>query len=380
MMIGRVKGGGRKAYLSPRESLLAGDVLRIGYEDESWHGVQRVGKYVPKHGRLYLKSAKGRGPGPEAGTPVFLVDRMETALREKMGELGGRPVLRRSSATEGGRSEVGGDEASKNRRAEEPKSRRAEEPKRSGTEVRKSGRGKKKFGSGGVEALTVFRRLVKKRGTGMTGYWLTEETAAAATGDRTGRISWWLPPVIWPKDEDTWASLIGRVVDGGARRFVLNAPWQTVFFEKADRCRLWAGPFCNTANSEAISVLKDLGFSGAVVSPELGEKEMLALPGESPLPLGVVTAGGFPISISRVLSEVLETETLFTSPKGEGAWATRHGSDYWIFPDWKFDITEKRPELEAAGYRLFVSLSEPVPKGVHLKKRPGLWNWNVGLR
>jgi putative protease len=214
----------------------------------------------------------------------------------------------------------------------------------------------------------------------MTGYWLSQETMAAATGDRSGRISWWLPPVIWPKDEDAWAALVSRAVKAGARRFVLNAPWQTALFEEAGPYRLWAGPFCNTSNLSALSVLKGLGFSGAVVSPELGEEEMLALPGESPLPLGVVTTGGFPLSISRVLCGGLQPEVVFTSPKGEGAWAKQHGSDYWIFPNWKFDLAEKRPALAAAGYELFISLSEPVPRGVDLKKRPGIWNWNVGLR
>jgi putative protease len=228
--------------------------------------------------------------------------------------------------------------------------------------------------------MTVFRRLVKKRGPGMAAYWLSAETAAAVAGDRSGKIFWWLPPVIWPKEEEGWASLISRALDGGARRFVLNAPWQTAFFREHRQSRLWAGPFCNTANSQALSVLKELGFSGAVVSPELGENELLALPGESPLPLGVVVAGGFPLSIARVLAKNLKPETLFSSPKGEGAWAKQYGSDYWVFPNWKFDLTEKRPALAAAGYELFISMSEPVPRGVELKKRPGIWNWNVGLR
>ncbi len=380
MMIGRIKGGGGKSFLVPREALLAGDVLRIGYEDESWHGIQRVGKYVPKHGRFHLKLPKGRGPGPEAGIPVFLVDRMEAALNEKIGsfvtegresrdegrkgettpsdgflrpssERSGHPFLPPKQSFCGGRASIGGPRAGNKRRG----------------------------GNKSVE-LTVFRKLAKKRGPGATGYWLSEETAAAISGDRSGQIFWWLPPVIWPAEEDMWASLVDKAMRGGARRFVLNAPWQVSFFREPGRHQLWAGPFCNTANSWALSMLKGLGFSGAVVSPELGEKEMLALPGESPLPLGVVMNGGFPLSISRTLAENLKQETLITSPKGEGAWAKKYGNDYWIFPNWKFDLTEKRPALEQAGYELFISLSEPVPKGVDLKKRPGIWNWSVGLR
>jgi len=29
---------------------------------------------------------------------------------------------------------------------------------------------------------------------------------------------------------------------------------------------------------------------------------------------------------------------------------------------------------------MFVHMDEPIPKNVELKKRPGLWNWNTGLR
>jgi putative protease len=373
MMVGRVKGGGKKAYLAPREALLAGDMLRIGYEDESWHGVQRVGKYVPKHGRLYLNAPKGRGPGPEVGTPVFLVDRIEAALKEKIRGYEGPAA--------GGQGSEGGKDGGRKRKTVSsdgsfrPPSEGSGRPPSIGSRQRKKRRGTRQ-----PSDLTVFRRFVKRRGPGMTGYWLSPETGAAAAGDRSGKIFWWLPPVIWPKEEDAWASLIRRAVGGGARRFVLNAPWQTAFFKEPGTCRLWAGPFCNTANPQALSVLKDLGFSGAVVSPELGEAEVLALPGESPLPLGVVVSGGFPLSISRVLADSIKPETLFASPKGEGAWARRYGNDYWIFPDWKFDLTEKRPALAAAGYELFISMSEPVPRGMGLKKRPGVWNWKVGLQ
>ena len=368
MMIGRVKGGGGKSFLVPREALLAGDVLRIGYEDESGHGIQRVGKYIPKHGRLHLKAGSGRGPDRE--TPVFLVDRMEAALKEKIDGVGvqmaGIPLGAELTTEEGGqRSEVGGQRSA------------AGERKGNGIVLK---RGKGNRGAGGVQEMTVFRRLVRHRAPGLPGYWLSEETAAAISSDRSGQIFWWLPPVIWPEDEDKWASLIQQALQGGARRFMLNAPWQTAFFQEPKRCQLWAGPFCNTANPPALSVLKGLGFFGAVVSPELGENEMLALPGESPIPLGVVTAGGFPLSVSRTLAENIKPEILFTSPKGEGAWAKQYGSDYWVFPNWKFDLTEKRPALEAAGYKLFVSLSEPIPKGVEMKQRPGIWNWHVGLR
>jgi putative protease len=65
---------------------------------------------------------------------------------------------------------------------------------------------------------------------------------------------------------------------------------------------------------------------------------------------------------------------------GEQAWATRHGSDYWIYPNWKLDLRAHKNELRKAGYALFIDLIEPLPKGVKMKRRKGLWNWDINLR
>ena len=65
--------------------------------------------------------------------------------------------------------------------------------------------------------------------------------------------------------------------------------------------------------------------------------------------------------------------------KGEEAWVRKYGSDYWVYPNWKLDIRAKQDVLRKAGYTLFVQLIEPLPKGVKLKKRRGLWNWDLNL-
>ena len=186
-------------------------------------------------------------------------------------------------------------------------------------------------------------------------------------------------PVVWPEDESRWEAQIDRVVKSGARHFVLNAPWQVGLFEQHTKSRLWAGPFCNIANPLAVSCLAAMGFHGVIVSPELGEKALLKLPKHSPLPLGIIIAGHFPLSVSRTLSDAFLLNTPFKSPKGEEAWATAQDHNYWVFPNWRLDLTQKQQALEQAGYRLFVTLNEPVPKEVALKKRPGVWNWEVGL-
>ena len=160
---------------------------------------------------------------------------------------------------------------------------------------------------------------------------------------------------------------------------MLNAPWQTTLFTHPKGMNLWAGPFCNIANVLALKTLSSLGYKGAIVTPELGQKDFFTLPKQSPLPLGIVLSGNWPLCISRVLSDDLETETSFSSPKGEAAWVKKYESNYWVYPNWKLDLRTQQKALERAGYKLFVHLIEPIPKDVKLKKRPGLWNWELEL-
>jgi putative protease len=122
-----------------------------------------------------------------------------------------------------------------------------------------------------------------------------------------------------------------------------------------------------------------MGFKGVIISPELGRDDYYLLPKQSPLPLGIVISGNWPLCISRIFSEGLKTERTFTSPKGEKAWASKFGSDYWIYPNWILDIRSKQDKLKKAGYCQFVHLVEPLPKDIRMKKRPGLWNWELGV-
>ena len=358
LFVGKVLGGGSKAFVNPRIPLLRGDLLRIGYEDESWHGTQRVGKSVPKPGRLQLNSAGSRGP--DKGAPVFLVDRMEPELAERLESLSRRLA---------------------------PVDASVEEPVRFQAELPQVNRRKAMLDNrivlgnrSGFQDVMVFRHPVKQKDPGAQAYWLSRKTVESTAKKTIPRLWWWTPPVIWPDDEKSWQGLIDQVIALGARRFVLNAPWQTVLFRSSKNLDLWAGPFCNAGNPLAIGVLADLGFNGAIVNPELGQQEILSLPGQSVLPLGVVGSGLFPLCISRVLGENVRTETAFTSPRQEGAWVNQHDGNYWVFPNWRLDLTKHRKTLQAAGYRLFVHLKEPIPKGVEMKARPGLWNWEVGLR
>ena len=346
LFVGSVKSSKQTFFLNPREELLPEDLLRLGYEDESWHTTRRVGKYVPKGGLLYLKPlSKHR---LEKGIPVFLIDRQEKELEDILADL----------ESEGAKAPVIKSLVS---------NFVARQPKRSA---------KKK---GAASDLHVFRRLGKTRHRGVSGLWLSNPAMKNLPKELWSRLWWWLPPVVWPDDAQNQKKQVDAVLKKGARNFVLNAPWQTAFYTRSKRLNLWAGPFCNIANSLALKTLESLGFSGAIVGPELGRKDYLLLPKHSPLPLGMVISGNWPLCVSRVLSDQLEIDTSFASPKGEKAWTRKFGSDYWVYPNWTLDLKAKQRALERAGYSLFVHLVEPVPKDVDLKKRPGLWNWDLEL-
>jgi putative protease len=345
LFVGRVKGAARQAFLTPQHELLAGDLLRVGYEDAPGHRVERVGRAVPKGGRYSLPDAAA---GIPKGTPVFLIDRREKALEERLQELAGQapppPAAPRPSAF------------------------RARLPQRAA-------------GGPRPEEMRVYRHPPRLAGHGRMGLWLSGETVSAVPAQLTRRVCWWLPPVIFPDDEAALREWIGAVRANGAGSFVLNDPWQAALFPPTGPpLRLWAGPFCNLANPLALGAAGALGLDGAIVSPELAAADVLKLPGLSPLPLGVVVGGHWPLCVARAAAPDLRLEAPFRSPKGEEAWTTRHGSLHWVFPNWKIRLLDQVEALRRAGYAWFIHLMEPVPKGVQLKDRPGLWNWEGELK
>ena len=341
LLVGRLRGGRQAAYLSPREPLMTGDLLRIGYEDDPWHAVVRVGKTVPKAGRFSLKPTRGKTPPRDV--PVFLIDRREPALAQQLVDLEARlePVDLPPASDKS------------------PFGYRRPRPKRIDLPVTR----------------TTVGRLPR---IGHDGVWLSE--AALAATRRDPGPWWWLPPVVWPSDAAQVTGWVQTALALGARGFVLNAPWQRALFADRVKVPLWAGPFCNLANPLAINTAARLGLAGVVVSPELGADDLLALPAQSPLPLGIVVAGHWPLCVARNLPGRLQAQTAFASPRNEAAWAVAHGPDVWIYPNWTLDLTAHETVLTRAGYRLLVQLDEPVPAGVAVKPRPGLWNWNLTLR
>jgi putative protease len=346
LLVGKIKGARQNSYFNTREELFPGDILRIGYEDETGHSLKRIGRSVPKGGRLFVSPSSKKAAAK--GAPVFLTDRREKHLDDMISELDNQldPIQKSSG----------------------PVSRfipslPAGIPKKSR-----------------VVDIAVYRKLPGSNPPGQSGLWLSGGIIKKMSGKIVSRINWWLSPVIWPENENAVNEYVQLAINKGARHFVLNAPWQIGFFKKQERLKLWAGPFCNLANPLALESAGAMGFNGAVVSPELGAEDYLQLPRHSPIPLGIVIAGNWPLCVARTLSENIQQNKAFSSPMGEQAWATRHGPDYWVYPNWKLDLRVHKKALYKAGYAVFVDLIEPLPRGVKMKKRKGLWNWDTKLR
>ncbi len=345
LLMGTVKGGKRTPFITPLRELFPGDLLRIGYEDEPGHTICKISKYVPRKGQFRLSLPPEKTLSPN--TPIFLTDRREKALMEMMAAQ--EKKLRPVQETETLRSDFC-------------------------VQMPKGTIGKTK-----ETHLLVHRGFRKSQTQETSGLWLSPDALKQTPKSQISNIWWWLAPVIWPQDEKQWRELTENAVKAGARHFVLNAAWQIAFFPDIAKNEIWAGPFCNTANPLALEMLKKMGFSGAILSPELHKDDYLSMPAHSPLPLGMVISGNWPMCVSRTLAEDMETDSLFTSPKGEHAWVKKYGSDYWLYPDWELDISGKEAELRKAGYSLFVRISETLPPGVNLKQRPGLWNWDISI-
>ena len=340
-----------KAFFKPRFPLLRNDLLRAGYEDQRWHKIIKVRKDVPKAGRFDLDF--GKGSSPKSGAPVFLVDRREPQLVQLL------DGLNRELEALKPRS---GKDKSVNFHPTLP------EPWRPAP-------GEKHF-----RRMIVRRKPEKGRGQGGdSGLWLSPGLIKGLSRTLYPRIWWWLPPVIWPGDEEGTIRVLSRMTRLGARKFVCNAPWQVRLFEGREKLQFMAGPFCNIANPMALECLVRLGFSSAIVSPELPQETLLELPRLSPLPLGIVTKGFWPVGITRIKTAAVPQGEAVSSKPREDFWTWKYGPNYWIFPGWPMDLEEHLGELEQAGYAFNITLEETLPKQMPQPSRTSTFNWTNPL-
>lgn len=344
LAIGKTTPDKKGFFLSCRENLMGGDVLRIGYEDEPWHQTILIRKRLAKGARLARSSS---GPAPPASTSVFLIDRREPELMRLLKNL-------EKNLEKFARPQISGSRFSLSM------------PKPYKSRAR-------------TQTMHVNRRLSKGRMSG-AGLWLEPDVLKSTPQKAAAQIWWWLPPVIWPDEEQRIARTIARARSKGARRFVVNAPWQIALFARAGKPNtIWAGPFINASNALFLEQLKKLGFSGAIVSPELAKEDFLSLPGQSPLPLGVVTEGLWPLCISRTLAKGVRHEQPIQSPKKEIMWVRKYGQNHWVFPGWPIDLSSEKKTLARAGYAFFIHLHEPWPRLVPSHRRTTNVNWNLKL-
>ena len=355
LLVGKVGGGREAGYaMRPRIDLLPRDFLRVGYEDEPWHCTISVPGKVPAGQDFALRLPRKH---PKPGTPVFLIDRKEEELGALIAEW--TRDLERHKKKERQRADVATLEPAMPAPLKGPARKALDILLHSSLPHGKEGKSGLRPGAA-------------------MGLWLSPKALKEVSRTLHDRISWWLPPVIWPDEEALWQRLIHTALRNGARHWVLNAPWQIGLFGQRG-LSLTAGPFCNIANAPALGVLRRMGFDAAVVSPELGEEDLLALPGQSPLPLGIVISGFWPAGITRHGAEGVKPQEGFASPKGEEFWVRRYGRNTWIYPAWPLDITQHRPALERAGYATFIHMEEHPPKGVESARRTSEFNWKVDV-
>lgn len=349
-LAGRVRNDAHgNISLRPMFDLLPKDYLRIGSQDERWHGFVPVSRAVPRGGTLTLKLPRHKTP--PIGTPVFLVDRRDPELVKMLEslrrELEGihMPPLR----------EIKG-------KLKLPAScKRADLPNM--VLFPHAGQSKGKF-----DCL---------KGKFLRAYWVMPKKLRT---ENAPDLVFWLPPIIWPDQEKEFAGALSTLLAAGAKRFVCNSPWQRAFFPKNDTVlELIAGPFCNIANTLILEELKKIGFSAAIISPELAQKDILALPAKSPLPLGFVLAAFWPVSLSRFGLTGIEPNEIFESPKGEQFWARNYEGTIWIYPGWPVNLYAKQEQMRKAGYSFFTVINENAPPNVAMHERQGLFNWDGTL-
>jgi putative protease len=350
LLMGQVKKeSGGKSYIQTRLDLLPGDLLRLGCEDDAWHQTIPLRRRVPKGGRLDIPRHPS-GHLPPAKAPVFLIDRREPELMRILAdlekELAARPVPPEKEA------------AAFVPRSFAPPTRHLRLD------------------------MGVYRAMPRSAGKGRAGdvgVWLERSALLDVPRPVAARLWWWLPPVIWPGEEERYRTLLAEARERGARMFVLGAPWQAGLFPSREGLRLIGGPFCNLASADTAAQYAELGMEAAFVSPELSGAELLSLPRNSPIPLGIVVGGFWPLGITRILAEEVRLEESILSPRGEIAWVRKLGPNHWIFPGWELDLSGHRRELEQAGYGLFATMREHWPKFLDQNTRTSVFNWDQGL-
>ena len=319
-----------KVYIRPKIDLMAGDRIRISYEDKKGHNIIKINRFVKK-GKKYSLNIK-----TDAGQPVFLIDRKESKLVEEINKL--KREWLKIDSNKGKYKYYTQEVKPRNPRINPKKFRQP------------------------IVYLTVYRDAskVKRSKKGSKGIWVFDPDFNPGFLSKDTWI--FLDPVLWPEDEDRWRRCINSLISKGIKFFIFNSLFHASL-TPLDSIYAWVGPFSNITNSEGLNLAFDMGFKGAVLSPELKDINLLAdIVKASPIPLGVFVKGLWPYTISRTKHEEIPLKTYIYSPKNEPMWMDRLYRNYYLFPKKEINLMSKIKSLKNAGFKLFLEFSgNPLP-------------------
>ncbi len=323
--IGKTSTSKGKGYIRPKIDLMAGDRIRISYEDKKGHNIIKINKFVKK-GKKYPLHIK-----THAGQPVFLIDRKESRLVEEIDKLRGEWL---KIANNKGKYKYHPGELRPINTSIIPKKSRHP-----------------------IVYLTVYRDAsrLKRHKKRSTGIWVFDPDFDP---EFLPKDTWiFIEPVLWPEDEDRWKRCINNLVSKGIKFFIFNSVFHASL-TCLDTICAWLGPFSNITNSEGLHLAFDMGFKGAVLSPELKDVNLLAeIAKSSPIPLGVFVKGLWPYTISRTKHEEIPLKTFIYSPRNEPMWMDRMYRNYYLFPKKEINLSSKIELLKKAGFKLFLEFA-----------------------
>lgn len=342
--VGNVIKKGEGYALQLQKALFNEDAVRIGYEDEPWYTTIYIKKNYKEGDILPLSISIKKMP--KKSIVAFLIDRKATLPKKELLEL--------KKELDAFPSIVSNTPSFKPRFSPYTRS--------------------PFIGIHTLQSAIPQGKANKQQGLSL---WLSPRTVKEVSRTITPRITWWLPPVVWHEDEHSFRSLIKAVCRNGATHFVCNEFMQYDLLPESTTKIL--GPFCNIANVGTLHLAKECGYKRAIVSMELNKDDLSLLVQQSPMPLGVVTKGYFPIGITRFSPEGISLDASFSSALREDFWVKKYGSSYWFYPAWELDLSAVENELIAMGYSFFVHITEYAPKGVTIVRKQSTFNWHLSL-
>jgi putative protease len=168
------------------------------------------------------------------------------------------------------------------------------------------------------------------------------------------KMVWSLPPVILEADLDFFAKTIGRLIRQGYRTFQLGHLSQLQFFQMKSRLTLVADYTLNILNSQALTLLHELGLQQAQAAIETDKHNLakLSSAGRSmnhAIRLGLTVYGTPPLFTSRLAADHFRYGPQLVSPKGERYVLKKFQGQTIALAESPFSLLAVLPELAAMG-------------------------------